>query len=125
MADTVFVVDNGLAIVTDLMTGGGTEPKNIHWGIGTTVPTSTWDALETARGEAKTIGTSSRVTTNVSNDTYQVTGSITCAGSSAAITEAGLFDSSTTLFLRATFSAINLNVGDSINFTIKSAFDQA
>ena len=76
--------------------------------------------------EARTVGTGSQATTNTTNDTYQVVGTITCASSGAAITEVGLFDALTSgnLFLRGTFSAINLNVADSIEFTIKTVYDQ-
>jgi hypothetical protein len=121
------VVDTGLAILTNRIIGSGTEPKYIHWGTGTTDPVAGNTALQTPRAEARVSGTSSRVQTNVSNDTYQVVGEITCAGSAAAITEVGLFDASTNgnLFMRATFAAINVGVGDKIEFTIKTVFDQA
>jgi hypothetical protein len=121
------VVDTGLAILTNRIIGSGTEPKYIHWGTGTTDPVAGNTALQTPRAEARVSGTSSRVQTNVSNDTYQVVGEITCAGSAASITEVGLFDASTNgnLFMRATFAAINVGVGDKIEFTIKTVFDQA
>jgi hypothetical protein len=43
------------------------------------------------------------------------------AGSTLAITNAGVFDASTSgnLFLKADFSTVNLNNGDSITFTWK------
>jgi hypothetical protein len=43
------------------------------------------------------------------------------------IQEATLFDAATsgTLFLRGTFDLINVNVADSIEFTIRTTFDQA
>ena len=127
MADSILVVDTGLAIVANRLKGTGDEPNHIGWGTGTTEPAAGNTGLETARGEARTEGTSSRVTTTTTNDTYQVVGTITCAGTGAAITEAGLFDAATdgNMLLRGTFSAINLNVGDSIAFTIKTTFDQA
>jgi hypothetical protein len=82
--------------------------------------------LETARGESRTAGTSTTTTTNTTNDTYQVVGTITCVGTSAAITEVVLFDDITAgaAFLRGTFSAINLSVNDSIQFTVRTVFDQ-
>lgn len=126
MADVVVVTDIGMGIVTNRIKGAGTEPNNIGWGTGATAAAVGNTALETARAEARTVGTSTREQTNVANDTYQVVGTITASGSSAAITEVGLFDASTAgnLFLRGTFSAINVSVGDSIEFTIKSVFDQ-
>jgi len=69
-------------------------------------------------------GTSSQVTTTTTNDTYQVVGTITCAGAGKTITNAGLFDASTggNLFAKGDFTGIALNVGDSIQFTFKIQF---
>ena len=127
MPDVVKVTDAGMAIVTNRIKGAGTEPKHIGWGIGTTGAANGDTALESASAEARTDGTSTRQQTNVANDTYQVVGTVTCAGAGKAITEMGLFDAATdgNLFLRATFSAINVSVGDSIEFTAKAVFDQA
>lgn len=127
MADVVIVTDAGMAIITNRLKGSGDEPKYVAWGTGTTSPVAGDTALETAAAESRTDGTSSRVTTNVTNDTYQVAGTIACTGTAKAITEVGLFDASTSgnMLLRGTFSAINVNVGDSVAFTIKVVFDQA
>lgn len=127
MADTVTVVDGGLDIVTNRIIGAGTEPKFVHWGEGgATAAASTDTALVTPRGEGIVTGTGTQQTTTTTNDTYRVVGTLLCASSSAAINEAGLFDSSGggNLFLRGTFTAIPLNVGDSIQFTINTVFDQ-
>jgi hypothetical protein len=125
MADTVKITDAGLDITTNRLKGSGTEPSYIGWGTGTTAAAVGNTALETARGESRTNGTTSRVTTNTTNDTYQNVGTITCASTSAAITEMGLFDASTNgnMYMRATFSAINVSVGDSIQFTAKAVYD--
>jgi len=127
MADVVTVTNVGLGIVTNRVKGSGTEPNHVAWGTGTTAAAVGNTALETARGESRTAGTSTQQTTTTTNDTYRVVGSITAVSTSAAITEVGLFDASTSgnLFLRATFDAINVNVGDSISFTINTVFDQA
>jgi len=126
MADVSLVTDVGMGIATNRMIGAGTEPKYIGWGTGTTAPTAGDTVLETPGAEARTAGASSRATTDVSNDTYQVQGVITCAGSAKAITEVGLFDASAdgNLFGRGTFSPINVSVGDSVQFTCKVKFDQ-
>lgn len=128
MTDAIIIPDTGMAIVTDFLSASGaTVPKWIDWGTGTTAPVAGNTALETVKSdEARTVGTGSQATTNTTNDTYQVVGTITCASSGAAITEVGLFDALTSgnLFLRGTFSAINLNVADSIEFTIKTVYDQ-
>jgi hypothetical protein len=122
MADVVMVVNNGLGIVTSRIKGTGTEPARVHWGTGTTAPVGTNTGLGTARAESKVAGTTTQQTTTTTNDTYRVVGTLTCAGTAAAITEAGLFDTGDVLFLRGTFDAINLNVGDTITFTINTVF---
>jgi len=126
MADVIMIPETGLAIITNRMIGAGTEPHWIHWGTGTTAPVVGNTQMETPGPEARTVGTASRDLTNVANDTFKVVGTIICTTASKAITEVGLFDALTVgnLFLRGTFSAINVNVGDSIEFTIKAVFDQ-
>jgi hypothetical protein len=117
------VVNRGLEIVNDRILGAGTEPKWIHWGVGTTAPAQTNTTLETLTGvgEARTVGTGSKVTTTTTNDTYQVTGTIV-ATSAKTITECGLFDALTSgnMFCRATFTGIGVSINDSIAFTIKA-----
>jgi hypothetical protein len=129
-ADVVFVVDQGMEITTDrlLDSPNGNEPKWIDMGTGTTPATATDTVLETPGGEARTVGVMSQVTTTVTDDTLQVVGTITESDGGAAITECGLFThlTSTTgfLYLRATFDAINLLDGNSIEFTIQVKYDQ-
>lgn len=129
MADVVKVVNGGLAIITNRLKGAGTEPNYIDWGTGgNTAATDTDTVLATPKNdEARVSGTSTQETTTTSNDTYQVVGTVTCETTSGAIDEVGLFDASTSgnMFVRATFDDINVNVGDSIQFTIKVVFDQA
>ena len=127
MTDAIMIPDAGLAITTNRVVGAGTVPKWIDWGTGTTVPAAGNTALETVKSdEARTVGTASQATTTTTSDTYKDVGLITCAVAGAAITEVGLFDALTSgnLFLRGTFSAINLNVADSIEFTINTVYDQ-
>ena len=121
MADVVRVVNGGLGIVTSRIKGNGAaEPNLIRWGTGGgTAAAVTNTSLETVSAETTVTGTSSLVTTTVENDTYQVVGTMT-SESEQTINEVGLF-SSTTLFLRGTFSGIALNTDDSIEFTIKTA----
>ena len=128
MADTIYVSDTGLGIVTSLLAAVSSVcPGWIGWGIGTTAAATGNTGLETPSAEARTVGTKTQETTTTTNDTYKVVGTITCATSAKAITEVGLFNALTsgTLFVRATFSAINVSVGDTITFTISTKFDQA
>ena len=126
MADVVKVVDTGLAKITELLAGVSTVcPGWVGWGTGTTAPVDGNTGLETPSAEARTEGTKTQQTTNTTNDTYQVVAQIT-ALSAQAITEVAVFDASTSgdLFVRGTFDAINLSIGDSITFTIKTVFEQ-
>ena len=138
MADTVVVVDTGLGITTAaILALAGSAPAFIDWGVGTTAPDPTDTAMETLTGcpEVRTdaTGTDSVEMTDSTNDTYRVVGTIVKTDSAAAITEVGLFNTAGTggppptggtMFLHATFSAINLEIGNSIEFTIDTKFAQ-
>jgi hypothetical protein len=127
-----FVQDSGLDIVTNRIKGSGTEPFNIGWGTGagTTVRTETTLFTEklvdltTSAGTDHTVGTSSRVTTTTTNDSYRVTGTRTATGA-GTVTNAGLFDAASggNLFLKGDFTGIGLASADSIAFTITAIFD--
>jgi hypothetical protein len=127
-----FVQDSGLDIVTNRIKGAGTEPLNIGWGTGagTTVRTETTLFTEklvdltTSAGTDHTVGTSSRVTTTTTNDSYRVTGTRTATGA-GTVTNAGLFDAASggNLFLKGDFTGIGLAINDSIAFTITAIFD--
>ena len=127
MADIVTIVDGGLAIITNRMNGGGTEPKWIDQGTGTTSPTNTDTALETPGPEARTVGVVSRVTTNTAKDTYRVVGTIAKTTAAADITEVATFDALTAgnMAVRAVVGAIHLELGNSIEWTIDQILDQA
>lgn len=116
------LVNTGKAIVTNRIKGSGTEPSYIGWGTGagTTAATDTTLFTETGTRQA---GTSTQQTTSTTNDTYQVVGTQTASGS-VTITNAGLFDASTSgnLFAKGDFSGITLSSGDSIQFTFKVQF---
>jgi len=126
------IVNGGQAIPPNRMLGGGTEPLNVGWGTGagtavvgdTTLFTETALDLTTTSG-SRTAGTSSRVTTTLTNDTYQVTATKTASGA-GTVTNAGLWDNVTigsgTLYLKGDFTGIVLASGDSIAFTIKVKF---
>lgn len=132
MADAAYVVDAGLAILTNRIIGAGSEPKYICWGTGATGAAATDTGMQTNASETSTTavtGTGTRQQTNTANDTYQVVGTVTCAGAGKTITEVGLIDSATVsgagFFFHGTFTGIPLSVGDAIEFTLKSVFNQA
>lgn len=121
---TVFT-NAGSAIVTNRIIGSGTEPKYVAWGTGagTSAAANTTLFTESAE-ESRTSGTSTRQTTTVTNDTYQVVGTITVATSDKTITNVGLFDAASTgnLLMKSDFTGVDLVVGESIQFTLKVVF---
>lgn len=116
------LVNAGKAIVTNRIKGSGTEPVYVAYGTGAGTTAAADTTLFTETGTRQS-GTSTQQTTSVTNDTYQVVGTQT-AGGTLAITNAGLFDASTSgnLFVKGDFSTINLSSGDSIQFTFKTQF---
>jgi hypothetical protein len=129
------VVNAGRDIVTNRINGAGTTPLNIGWGTGTQTTALVTDTglgpttveklvdLSTSAGTDHTVGTASRVTTTVANDTFQVVGTRTATGS-GTVTCAGLFDAASggNLFVKGDFAGIALVSGDSIAFTFKAIF---
>jgi hypothetical protein len=117
------LVNTGKAIVTNYLAGGAaTQPKYVGWGTGAGTTAATDTTLFTEIG-SRTTGTATQQTTSTTNDTYQVIGTLTASGS-VTITNAGLFDASTSgnLFVKGDFSGIALTSGDSIQFTFKTQF---
>lgn len=114
----------GAAIITNRLqtSQGGTEPKNIGWGVGTTAANVADTALVTESAPTtsggRTVGTVSRAAGTATNGKLTVTGTVT-AGSTLAITEEGVFDAVTSgnMLIRGVFSAVNVVSGDSIAFT--------
>lgn len=123
---TVFT-NAGRAIVTNRIIGSGTEPKWIGLGVGATGAARTAVVADTALSselaEGRAVGTGTRVTTSVTNDTYQTVGTVTASGS-RAVDEAGTFDALTTgnMAISATFPVVNLLNGDSLQITAKVQF---
>lgn len=114
----------GKDIIVDRILGtGSAEPKFVAWGTGAGTAAATDTTLFTEASESRVTGTSSQVTVTTTNDTYQVVGTLTANGSKT-ITNAGLFDASTTgnLFVKADFTGVPLVLNDSITFTFKATF---
>ena len=126
MTDVSLVVDTGLAKVTDLLAAVTIVcPGWVGWGTGVIAPAVGNTGLGTPSAEARTVGTKTQQTTTTANDTYQVVALIT-ALSAQAITEVAVLDALTAgdLFLRATFSPINVSIDDTVEFTVQTIFDQ-
>jgi hypothetical protein len=126
------IVNLGHSIVTNRMTGAGTEPLNVGWGTAagtaavadTTLFTETALDLSTTSG-SRTAGTSSRQTTTNTNDTYRVTATKT-ASAGGTVTNAGTWDNVTIgsgqLYVKGDFTGVVLANGDAIAFTINVKF---
>lgn len=121
----------GLAVINNRIIQAGTAPKLLGWGIGTTPAAVTDTDLQTEQSETLSGGrvsaTESRVTGSQTNDTYQLVGTVTCAGAGKTISELGAFDSQSVgssapnghgnMLLHGVFTGIGLSIGDSIAFT--------
>ncbi len=119
-----FFQDAGKAVVTNLTSGlGGVAFK---WGaIGTGAgPANSAGTALTTEVETRGVGTISRVTTTVTNDTHQVVVTST-ATATRAITEVGLFDQLSAggnMIIGSGITTVNLANGDSLQITYKLAF---
>lgn len=118
------VVNVGEAGIASRINGSGSEAafNFVAIGTGTASVNNTDTALATeitTGGGARASATASRTTTNVTNDTatlvitYNFTATL-------AVTEAGAFNASSagTMLNRQTFSAINVEDGDSLEITV-------
>ncbi len=125
MATSARIVATGRKKVAQKLcdaTGNISLPKFVAWGTdGGTSYTLADDntRLGSECSEPRTSGMVQTETTDTEDDTFRVVGTITASGT-RAIKEVGIFDALTggDLFVRATFAVINLEVGDSIQFTI-------
>jgi hypothetical protein len=122
------VVNGGLGLVTSrLGSASAAVPDYVAWGTGAGTAAVADTTLFTEASEARTQGAITQQTTNTTSDTYQVVGTITVAGSGKTITNAGLFNASSsgTMLMKGDFTGIALDVGESIQFTMQVVFDQA
>jgi hypothetical protein len=92
-----------------------TKFEYIDWGTDANGASKDDTAITTPAGESRVLGT----VTQPAADKYQVVGTMTKASSGATITNAGLFNASSTgvMLMKGDFTGIVLNVGDKIEFT--------
>jgi hypothetical protein len=122
------VQNAGLANITAALVAASVV-KFLQWGTGSAAAATANVVTTTTTTEARTSGSMSQVTTTVTNDTLQVTGTITAAGA-RAITEVGVFDAAGAsspptggnMDIYGDFSVVNLATNDSIAFTVKVTF---
>ena len=110
-----------MAGLASRINGSGSEAAftYLEVGIGTTAAAPTQTALITPitdTGLARAAATCSRVQTTVANDTAKLSKTWTGFSVSKAITEVGAFNDPTagTMLGRQTFSAVNVQSGDSL-----------
>jgi hypothetical protein len=122
MATTVAFTSKGREIVVNRLLGTSqAEPKVIGWGTGAGTAASSDVAPFAEAAEARVTGTSSQVTTSSTNDTYQVTGTLTSA-SSQTITETFLSDSTSKPASTTLSAAISSATATSITVAGTSGF---
>ena len=114
------IVNTGHRIYADQVGGTTTTPVTaIAYGTGNNAANATDTALQTE--VARAAATVTNTTTTTTGDTEQWVYTFTAAGS-VAITEEGLFDNNTSggkMLARQVFSAVNLVLNDTIQFTHK------
>jgi len=115
------IVNSGLAWVAQYINAAVPPANMSHIGVGTgtTAAAAANTALQTevlSRGSV----TKSVVTTTVTNDTMRFVVTIQNASTSKTITEAGLFNASTsgTMFNRAVFTGVGLAATDNMQITL-------
>jgi hypothetical protein len=115
--------NGGLARVTSLLAAASWW---FQWGTSSAAAKTANAVTTTSTTEARVACSASQVTTTVTNDTLQLTGTITAAGT-RAITEVGAFDAAGTgspptggnMDYYCDFTSVGLASGDSIAFTMK------
>ena len=123
------ITNTGMAGVASRINGNGAEAvfNYIAIGIGTTaanVADTTLESEITTGGGARTTATCTRVTTDVANDTAQMSKTFSITAT-FAVTESGVLNAAAAgvLLNRNVFSAINVVNGDSLTLTHKFDID--
>jgi hypothetical protein len=114
----------GKAYVAAKLDGTNTNPPHfIGWGTGTTTAAAADTVIQTESAETRAVGAKSRVTTTVTNDTFQVVGTLTSL-SGQTIGNVGVLDASTSgiLVIHADHTGLPLLTGDSIQYTVQLKF---
>jgi hypothetical protein len=117
---TVGVLTNsGKALIASRLNGAGTSPTHVGWGTGPGPAEAADAGLDTPAPEARVQGTTSIVTTDVADDTYQVDATITATGT-RTITEVGVFTAATagSIFTKVSFDGIPVEADDTIRFVL-------
>lgn len=123
------LVSAGKAGLASRINGSGGEAAFTYIAVGTgasavTAGDTTLGSETVGSGLSRVLGTLSRVTTSVTNDTARIATTFTVTGT-VAITEIGIFNASSagTMLCRTVFAALNVANGDSltINYDIQAS----
>jgi hypothetical protein len=123
------IVSAGKAGLASRINGSGAAAAFEYLAVGTNATAvsagdTTLGAETVGSGLSRVLGTLSRVTTSVTNDTARIATTFTVTGS-VAITEIGIFNASSagTMLCRTVFSALNVQNGDSltVNYDIQAS----
>jgi hypothetical protein len=119
---TNLVVNTGLGYITSRMKDATTTAMT-HMGVGTstTAAAAAQTGLLAEIGTRATLDSTTVVTTTATNDSIQYVATFGQGISTGAITEAGLFNASSsgTMLCRTVFSVINKGANDSLAITWK------
>lgn len=122
------VQNNGLARITAALIA---LSWYLQWGTGTDPGASGNTVTTVGTTEARSLATATQQTTTVANDTMRLVATITEASAGpVAITQVGAFDAAGAgsppvggnMDIYGDFAAINVSLGDSIQFTINTKF---
>lgn len=123
------ITNAGAAGTASRINGSGAEAAFTYIAVGTgataaNVADTTLQTETAASGLSRAAATASRVTTDVTNDTAQLTYTFSVTGT-VAVTESGVLNAASTgtLLARQVFSAINVVNGDSLTITWKFDVD--
>lgn len=123
MATAIFT-NAGQAHVTARLTADA-APTSYHigWGSSATAPAVTQTALGAENAEARAAATTTRQTTQSTNDTVRHVGTITATGN-RVVNEAGVFTAAAAgdMTLRGTHSTLNIETGDRVEYTFDLQF---
>jgi hypothetical protein len=118
------VTNNGKGVITArFLASAPALSLYVGWGTGNGTAAAADTALFTEAAEARAAAAVTQATTTAMNDTIQAVGTLT-ATASRSVTNAGLVDAATSgnLIMKGDFSALPLNTGDSIAFTMEIQF---
>jgi hypothetical protein len=116
---TAQIQNNGLARITATLAALSFW---LGWGVGSAAAKSATN-LQSPAPEARAVATAAQGTVTISNDALILTAVIT-ATAPHAITEFGAFDAASggNLDFYSDFVVMNVNAGDSINYTLNLRF---